>query len=803
MIGTSLLTLYRSLTRHKLFAALNIGGLALGIAVFLVLFLFVQFERGYDRQLPGWDKIWLVNTSYAIPGFPAVNLTSDSGLLKNLKTDFADIDGVRLEEHQDTAVRNGRSLTTENVSAVDPGWFRLFPATAIEGDPIAVMNQPDMAVLTRSAAQRFFGSAPAIGQSLIMTIGGRERPFQIAALLDDLPKNMTYGSDIFIGLPPLEGGNGSDGSVRLFLRFPDASAATAFADKLPAFIDRHEESSLGQKPSDFKKLTLTPLAEVHLIQPKDRTVVLTLGLVGALTLLIAIINYVNLATARAGLRAREVALRKVLGATRRALILQLLVEAIAMAALSAILALALTELALPFVNTVGGTSLSIHYAGTGSILFPLALLIVGVGIVAGFYPAFILSRFNPARVLASVRTPGGGKAGVWLRKALVLGQFAIAIAFTIGTFVLIAQTRHVRHSDLGFDRSGLIIVPSFLADALDDAQRADLLRAFRNLPNVESAGMSRFLPTGGSFNASRYVDSATGTDISVTEVDVGRDFFTTYHSHLLAGRFFDDAHVSDDATGMDREALNKNPRNIILNRTALSQLGIRSPQAAIGQIAKFSSDTQPRIIGVVEDMRFTSPRDPVGAVVYHYVPRAAEGMVPTVRAKAGDTAATLAAMEAQWRSIAPAVPFRAKSVDDALYQRFYQQDAQRGRLFTIGAVLAVVIGCIGLYGLAAFDTSRRVREIGIRKALGASTRDILRLLIGQFLRPVLLANLIAWPLAYVAMRQWLSGFDDRVALSPAYFLIASLIALAIAVATVFAQSWRVARAEPAKALRYE
>ncbi|MBW4331360.1 ABC transporter permease [Stakelama sp. CBK3Z-3] len=801
MNGTSaLLTLYRSLTRHRLFALLNIGGLALGIAVFLVLFLFVQFERGYDRQLPGWENIWVVGTTYNLPGFSDVNLSNDSGTLPLLKADFENIDGARLNELKDVPVRNGKSITSEPVSMIDPAWFRLFPLAADEGDPIAALRRPDAAVVTIAAARRYFGEGPAIGNTIVMAIDGHEKTYTIWAVLKNPPKNMSYGSDIFVAAPKSQD---AGGSPTLFLRFPSIAAAQAVARNLPAFVNRHEQSSLGQKASDFKKMTLIRLGDVHLIRPEDREVVLTLGSVGILTLLIAIVNYVNLATARAGLRAREVALRKILGATRRALITQFLGEAIAMTALAAVIALALTELALPFVNSIGGTSLTIHYGGSGSIMIPLMLLVIGVGAVAGIYPAFVLSHFSPARVLASVRTPGGGKAGVLLRKVLVLAQFAIAIAFTIGTSVLVAQTSHLRHSNLGFDRTGLIIVPSFLADSLDNSQRADLMRTFRNTPGTEAVAMSRFLPTGGSFNISRYVDSTNGADVSVDDVDVGRNFFSTYRADLLAGRYFDDVHAGDDASGMDDNALEKSPRNVILNRTALKQFRIKSPEAAIGMVAKFNQRNQPRIIGVVADMRFTSPRDPVDAVVYHYVPSETESMVPTLRAKPGATASVLAAMEQEWKTIAPAVPFRAKSVDDALYQRFYQEDAQRGRLFTIGAVLAVVIGCIGLYGLAAFDTSRRVREIGIRKALGASTRDILRLLIGQFLTPVLIANLIAWPIAYIAMRSWLSGFDDRVALSPAYFLLASLIAASIAVATVFAQSWRVARAEPAKALRYE
>jgi putative ABC transport system permease protein len=285
------------------------------------------------------------------------------------------------------------------------------------------------------------------------------------------------------------------------------------------------------------------------------------------------------------------------------------------------------------------------------------------------------------------------------------------------------------------------------------------------------------------------------------------NFFKVYNGRLLAGRLFDTAHALDDRTDKTDEDLAVAPHSAVLNLSAIKQLGFPNAQAAIGQIiidgAGGRVTTNSRVIGVIDDMRFRSPRDPVRPTIYYYYRYDSWPPVAAVRYQNADPKLLKSQLETAWKRIAPQVPFAADTVDQRLYDQFYKPDDQRSHLFTIGAVLAVLIGCIGLYGLASFDTARRVKEIGIRKTLGASTGDVLKLLIGQFLKPVLIANLIAWPLAFFAMRKWLSAFDDRIALSPLFFIGATLLALGIACATVFSQAWRVARAEPARALRYE
>jgi putative ABC transport system permease protein len=421
-----------------------------------------------------------------------------------------------------------------------------------------------------------------------------------------------------------------------------------------------------------------------------------------------------------------------------------------------------------------------------------------VGLAAGFYPAILLSNYPAAAVLASARSPGGGRVGTRTREVLVVFQFGLAIAFMIGTVVLVAQTHHLRKTDLGFNRDGLFVVTSLADSNISQAQAQTLLEAFRAMPEVRQVGVANSAAGGSGENNADNVPlpGVSGEGPSLRSILVSPGFFEAYKPRLVAGRLFDEVHGADDATGWS--ATNR-PRNIVINQKAVSVLGFASPQDAVG---KTVGGEHPRtIIGVIDQMRFFSPRLPDDATYFVYQREIQGTRVATLRF-AGDPREFKEKLRGVWQRLAPQVPFNGDTADNRL-AKLYEADEQATRLFSIGAALAVLIGCVGLWGLASFNTTRRIKEIGIRKTLGASTGDIGKLLIGQFLRPVLLANLIAWPLAWIAMRTWLAGFDDRIALSPIYFIAASIIALAIAILTVFGQSLRASRSAPAWALRHE
>ncbi|MHB8530587.1 MAG: FtsX-like permease family protein, partial [Caulobacteraceae bacterium] len=359
----------------------------------------------------------------------------------------------------------------------------------------------------------------------------------------------------------------------------------------------------------------------------------------------------------------------------------------------------------------------------------------------------------------------------------------------------------LRNADRGFRREGLILVESLAADGLGQRQTT-LLDAFRRVPGIVSATLTQEepgLPNEGVTGVTR--PGRKGPPVAIAENVVGEDYLRTLDAKLLAGRDFDRLHRLDDTAGLHHADRVARGYDIILDASAAKVLGFSSPREAVGQPVKVEGTEAP-VIGVIKDIHFGSPRSPAHPVFYRYDTGQIENATGAVRFAGVSQSEMMARLEAAWRRAAPETPFKAKTAEAGLAD-FYRPDEERSRLFSMGAVLAVLIGCVGLYGLASFTTARRVKEIGIRKTLGASTGDILRLLIGQFLRPVLLANLIAWPLAYLAMRSWLSGFDERIALSPVYFLAATALTLAIALATVAGQAFAVARADPGKALRHE
>lgn len=805
MNASAFTSFYRALARHRLYAAFNIGGLAVGIAVFLVLGLYVRFETSFEKWLPRHEGIYAVRTIWTLQGNPFSGPYPHTmgGLLDQMKQDFPGIVGTRTRTGGTGVVRGGVT-TKEDLVQADPDFFRVFDLPMVRGDKATALTDPTSAIISESMARKYFGTTDPVGQTMTITMD-RPQTYRITGVFADLPRNTELKMSAVMLLPKTPPQDNwyhwGSSTLQTYLRFDTPAAARAFEQKLPAFVKRRAFNDMGADATKLLNLDLLPIERVHL-EPQGsasatrKITVTTLGLVGLLTLLIAIVNYVNLATARAGLRAREVAMRKVLGASRAALIRQFVGEAVMTVAIAALIGLILAELGLPLVNAAGGLALSIPY---GLVVPALVLLVLIVGVAAGFYPALLLSGYPAAAVLASARSPGGGRAGARVREALVVFQFGLAIAFMIGTVVLLAQTRHVRQTDLGYQREGLVTIMSTTDNLVTPERRRAIADAVRRLPNVTNVALANdAVGESGERNSDNMpLPGVAGEGPSLRWVITGPGFFDTYGARLLAGRVFDDARRDDDAQ------LRKSADgvNIVINRSAVPVLRFRTPQEAIGKTVGGSS---PRtIIGVVDDLRFGSPRDPTTPMYFLYYREAekAGSIVVTIRHQ-GDPRALIDAIRGIWRRLAPEVPFDAEPADKRL-AKFYEADDQATRLFAIGAGLAVLIGCVGLWGLASFNTARRTKEIGIRKTLGASSGDIVKLLVGQFLRPVLIANLVAWPLAYVAMRTWLAGFSDAIALSPLYFLGASALAIVIAVLTVLGQSLRASRAAPAWALRHD
>jgi putative ABC transport system permease protein len=809
MLANYALTFYRSVTRHRLYAAINVLGLALGVAVFLVLMLVVRFQTSFERWIPHADQIYVIRSKDVLGNwYPNVF----GGMLDELRGDYPQLMATHAIGAEAT-VRRGATVTPAKVSMVDPSFFKVFDLPLAAGDKARLLQSPDDLVITQSMARQYFGAANPIGQRLTLDFNKKLHDYRVVGVIKDRPPTTDMSADFLVRLevPTPEADpdwrEWGHSNTTTYLRFASPAQARALSDDLDGFIDRHAGTSAHSWPRKKIALQLTPLLKMHLITPPAEAIVAAVAAVAILTLLLAAVNYVNLATARASMRAKEVALRKVMGATRRGLIAQFVGESVAVALCGALMGLAICELVLPLFSAAIGVTLKLDYLGDPWLAGMMAFVVLVVGVGAGAYPAFVLSRFQPASVLASARSPGGGRAGSRLREALVVLQFAIAIGFTIGMAAIVSQAAYLHRADLGFRRQGLIEVDSFPHEGVTPEQRASLLTAWRAEPGVVGAAQADSKPGDPGDRISHFKrEGAPGDGPLIRFASIGPDFLQTFGARLLAGRLPDPSRAAD-FSGSSQATFFGSPKetagavNVVLNARAVQALGFQSPRDAMGQVLA-SNGRRFMVIGVIRDMRFHSPREPVEPIIYWSFSGTIDFGEAAVRYAGIDTDALMARMAADWRQIVPTEPFEAKTVVAKL-EHYYQADNQISRMLTLAAVLAVIIGCVGLYGLASFNTAQRVREIGIRKTLGASSRDILRLLMGQFLRPVVLANLAAWPLAYFALNAYLLGFDQRVALTPAYFVIPSVMTLAIAAVTVAGQALFVARAAPAKALRHE
>jgi putative ABC transport system permease protein len=816
MLRNYLVTILRNLTRHRLYSAINIVGLALGIAVFLMLSLVVRFETSFERWIPGADRVWAMSTQDSFDGWRPATV---GVALDELRADYPQLVGTRLRSPEG-AVRQGGTVTADKVTEADPTFFQVFDLPLFAGDKTKALRKPDEAVLSQTKARTYFGSADPVGRNLTLDFDGQVSTYRVVAVLKDPPATTDHEFGIIVPLRPHAPAQDpawrmwGAKEVATFLRFDTPAEAEAFKAQLDGFVDRHAGPRFPKPAHKRIHLGLTPSLSLHLIVPPAGAIVAAVGVVGLLTLLLAAVNYVNLATAQAASRAREVAVRKVAGATAGALVAQFILEALATVTIAAVLGVALCELALPIFNTAVGVTLKLDYLGDPAVALTILAVILGVGMSAGLYPALLMARFQPAAVLASARSPGGGRMGGRLREALVTLQFAIAIAFTIGAGVIVSQALYVHHADLGFRREGLILVDSYPRPGVTQAQRAELLAAWRGTPGIVSVAEADSQPGDTDSGAGHLKQpGAAGDGVLVQVVTAGPGFFTTYGARLLAGRLPDPSHGGDivppSVPGQPPDA--DTTVNILLNASALQPLGFRDAADAIGKrLVQPGRPHRPGhlgpsvlIVGVVSDIRFASPRTQVVPEFYVSVAEPAPadtGTIATVRYAEADPRIAIERLRQAWRRIAPEQPFEAKTVSAEL-EPYYRTDDEVARLLGVAAALAVLIGCIGLYGLASFTAAKRGREIGIRKTLGASSIAILRLLVGQILRPVLLANLAAWPLAWLALRTYLDGFSQRIPLQSGYFLSATMLALAIALATIVGHALAVARTEPGKALR--
>jgi putative ABC transport system permease protein len=806
MITNILLTYYRVTTRHPLYAALTLLGLSFGIAVFVVVALFVRFESSFEAWLPNADQLYEVQTRWRQPGRPENLIDQTPGLLfDRLRQDYPDLVGTRLW-WVDATLHTGGDVAREREQLVDPDFFKLFDLDLVAGDKATAL-QPGRILLTEAMARKYLARGQGVGATIRLTDQEGDRNYIVSAILKDPPRNTDFSFDFVRLIVPGAVDSRIDwqqwGSIFLFtyLRFSDPAAIARQDEAFDGFADRHMGlNKAGAPMHETTSWRLRSVRGAHLRDPQSRQGLRTLELVGILSLAVAAINFVNLATARGGMRAKEVAVRRSLGATRRTLQGQFLAEAVLTTFLAWLGALSLVEISLPIINAAGELGLTLNYRDDGLFLLALMGVLLLFGLAAGLYPALVLSSFQPAQVLAASRTPSGGRSGARVRESLVLLQFVVVIVFFVMTWGFVRQLDHMKTADLGFRHEGLLMTGSTHESRMTPALVRAIWAAFGQVPGVEAVGAGASAPGVDDFNFHWTVTSPLHAEqeVDILHTEIEPTFFQTYEATLLAGRFLDREHADDQVSNLAGSA----PVNIVINAKALRALGFRRPEEAIDQTLGNAKGAPLRIVGVVGDLRFRSPKKELAAIFYRLNSDQPDHQITAVRYSGVDEAEMRKRLAAAWRSVSPDIPLDLISADDNL-GKYTRPDRNRTRLFAVGAGAAALIGGIGLYGMAAFSTSRRLLEMAVRKVLGASRGAIVRLLVGQFMRPVLLANVIAWPIGYGALGNWLTQFNDRIAIGLEPFLIAGGGAALVAVATVFALAVASANAPPGRALRDE
>ena len=833
MLRNYLVVAVRTLARNRVYAFINIFGLALGLAACLLILIYVRYESGYDSWLPESGRIHQVQSTWHEPGQPVSRSQSSPFPIRDtIAAGFPEIESVTVLATGKTVLMRGGQPLFLDAATVDPSFFDIFRLDFVDGSAERALADMRSVVLTESEAIRHFGTARAAGRTITMGAGPGRLDYAVSGVIRDLPRNSSLRLGVifrrnpadFDSLPASQKGWGNMDQQHYVKLRPGADPARINA-ALPEWEKRTIAPQLidgrASSQADILDLKLVPIADVHLGDAEqgaltplgDRRTLATFGVVAMLILGMAVMNFINLSTARATQRAREVALRKVLGAGRGDLVAQLLGESLLMAAIAMLIALAGVELATAWSGAWIDADLRMTYVGEGGMLWPALALFLVTGILGGLYPAFYLSRFQPAAVLranqAAAEAPGSGR----LRTALVVFQFAIAIGLIVCTSIIYWQTRYAQTVDPGFRRDGLIQIDAAWRFAGDSSEYEAAKREMLAIPGVVATGRTNLglAATNKSIQAVRAPGAPAGLSIGFYGVDP--DFFKTMDMRLLAGRFLHDRFAKDRIVRPPEGADDRAPGpqlaargiNIVANREAAKLLGFATPKEAIGKTVRASvvgdDEMVPAtIVGVVGDTRIRTARDAIEPILYGYDPdRTYQVLVRYAAARPQEVMDGLARV---WRKFEPEIPFEARFAEDIIAE-LYAAERSRGALFAAFSGLAVLIACLGLYSLASFATERRTKEIGIRKVLGARVRDIVRLLAWQFSKPVILANLIAWPAAWWAMRDWLNTFDARIALGPGPFVLAGLLALAIAVATVAGHALRVARLNPIHALRYE
>ena len=790
----------RNFIKNKGFSLINLGGLAVGMACFILILAYVQFELSFDQFHEKGDRIFrlLNRDNPAEANVIEYGMHSPDILVPLLKKDFPEI--VRVTRYKElfgektVLQREDKNFFQSGIYA-DSEFLNVFTFPLLKGDPATALIEPNCMVITDSVARKLFGTADPLGETIICRSNYRKYAVKITGVAADTPANSHLQYDYLLSFKTLSSDKSNSymfntwnvGNFTIYVETINPQVKTSIEEKFPAFISRHRDIS----EEDARKtieVKLQPVADIHLKSRIRRALatnyeikyVYLFSSIALVILLIACVNYMNLTTSRATSRAKEIGIRKVVGANRKQLIKQFIGESVLTASLATGIALILVRLLLPRFATLIGSDLQINYLQNPTLLLLIIGTMLTVGLAAGVYPALVLSAFQPTRVLkgqASYR-----KRGSRLRNVLVVIQFSASIVLIIGTMVIFKQLDYIKNTRLGYDREHVVILPIHEQETRRKAQaiKTELLQH----PEVQCVSVTSGLPldirsrflgvnlqkdNGEKFQTEFYMDY------------VDENFLDVFQIELAAGRNFSPEFPGDKKGALVNEAL-------------VRQAGWADP---IGKELP-SMDDNNHIIGVVKDFHFKTFHLEIEPMVLY--PGGNNHIA--VRINPGPVPARIALLRTVFTKHSQSQPFEFYFLDDA-FNRLYKKEQRTGEIFGTFAFVGIIIACLGLLGLASFSVERRTKEIGIRKVLGASALRIAGLLTREFLLLVLIANVIAWPIAYFTMRLWLQNFAYRIPISIWIFLLAVIAALGIAVITISTQTLRAALSNPVDTLRYE
>lgn len=824
MLRNYLIAALRNLAHNKLHAGISIFGLAIGICAALLMSLIFRNQLTYDTFIPGYRRTYLAVMKVTRPGHPPVYrfcpqcpVVVDSDFAGQAKLSFPQIEAATRITGQSATLRHGQIDASQWFYWADPNVFDVLPFPTVAGDLKTALARPDGIVITRSIAQKLFGRADPIGQTLhIITRNGARPnpdptkppimvpsamyPMTVTAVIDDLPDNDTqFESGVFGSIrAPFSAFNlyqapSQHPFVTTYMRLAPGASIDQLRAAMPGFMRSYFNPK--EVGGVLTNATVAPyefirLDRVHVdprLNPGVEGLLAMTALIAGLILLIACVNFVNLSTARSARRAREVGIRKASGARRRALIVQFLGESLLYVLIATAVAFILTLIALPYVNSALDVGAVFDYWRHPLLLVGLGSAVVLLAVLAGLYPAFVLSASKPAKTLKSQLT-ASHKSNL-LRQVLVTGQFAALIALAIASIVVYRQQEFATREALRMDTDQVVYIGDMPPNQTCDGA---LMTGWGALPGVRTAacGDPPFSFASGGLG-SQPVTFRDGTAVNLRVANVKAGLLRFYGIGAVAGRLFK----------------SRDPCAAVINEAAVHSLGYATPAAAIGQTLNVQKPSickgiALQIIGVAPDVSLDSVQHPTDPTIYVNEVDDPNSVHAHLRLSARDIPETLAAIDRVWRASGttePIGPMFLNSFVEARY-RFVLREAQE---FAVFSGIALLLACLGLVALAISTAERRTKEIGIRKVMGANRFDVLRLLAWEFVKPVLWANVIAWPVAYFAMNRWLSTFIRHINLDPLIFLIASAVALLVALATVSGKALLVARTKPVAALRYE